>query len=364
MESLNWIRIKYSNIILLIEKHEEKIPLSKLILLYLRIPIVLRIILTFLIFGFSHKLAYIIGFIILQSKSRNEVLSLITAFQNPIHFDDRLYFYYAFVYLFITLITILPFGLCLFYGRILLKTLKFNKLYFGIGILVWMLFITFLSFVLLQFAPLIPYYMFYASKNSSFWEIFINYFLYSKEIHWYTPSFDLKIFQKEVFISLQSGNMVVVLLIFLFLTYRKNYKTREQDHNSLLKLAVFESQMILYLQSKWEALKINSLIMHFKLKKSTSFVLYILSIYAFCFAILIVFISHTAYQLGGFGKNLSQFDTDYVVVEYSLNGRIKNVEGVRIHQDKNYIVIRDKQNNIHSIFTDQIHVQAEQLPSN
>ncbi|MEF2247307.1 hypothetical protein, partial [Paenibacillus sp. IITD108] len=65
--------------------------------------------------------------------------------------------------------------------------------------------------------------------------------------------------------------------------------------------------------------------------------------------------------LGGFGKNLAQFDTDFVTVEYTLNGQIKNIEGVRVYQDKNYIVIRDNKNNIHSIFTDQIHIQFFQL---
>lgn len=194
MESLIWIRDKYRGVITLIERHSAKIPFSKLIVIYLKIPFLARLLITLLFFGLSHGLSYIIGFIILQSKARNEVLSLITAFQNPVDFTDRLYFYYAFVYLFITLMTIVPFGICLFYGRTLIRRLKHKKKLFILGNLFWVLLTASISFSMWQGASLLSYYLFYASKSSSFWEILIKYIFDSKELQWST-SFDLSLFQ-------------------------------------------------------------------------------------------------------------------------------------------------------------------------
>jgi hypothetical protein len=324
----------------------------------------LRILVALFLLAFSQGLSYIIGFIILQSKARNEVLSLITAFQNPIDFSQSLYFYYAFVYLFITLITLLPFGIYLFYGRKLLKKIK-RKIWFVCGIIFWIIiggafFWTFLKSVV----PLIPYYLFYASKNTSAWEGLINYLAFSKEMPLLSPLLDLDIFQKEIFISLQSGNMTVMLLVFLFFTIRGNAATREKHIENILKLSLFESHMILYLKSTWNIFKIHTFILHLKIKKSISFVTHLLFLFIFLFFTLLVFASHTAFQLGGFGKSLAQFDTDFVTVEYNLNGQTKIVEGVRVYYDKNYIVLRDSQNNIHNIFTDQIHIQTKRLHLN
>ncbi|MCP1306808.1 hypothetical protein [Paenibacillus tyrfis] len=158
--------------------------------------------------------------------------------------------------------------------------------------------------------------------------------------------------------------MAAVLLAFLFFIYKKNFKEREQFHRNMLSLALVESEMIFWSKFNWNILKISTFISYLKIKKSISFILYILITYVFIFAALIVFVSHTAYQWGGFGKNLAQFDTDFVVVDYNLNGEIKTVQGIRVYHDKNYIVVRDKQNNMHNIFTDQIHIQTKQLQTN
>ncbi|MFB6363734.1 hypothetical protein ACFCP7_06670 [Paenibacillus elgii] len=331
--------------------------------MYLRIPTALRILFTLAFWGFAHGLSFIIGFIILQSKARNEVLSLITAFQNPIQFDERLYFYYAFVYLFITILTLVPLGFFLFLGRRILRKIKSTVLYFGamlIGCILGLLFF----WSLLKGITLLPYYLFYASKNSSLWDVLINYFIYSKDLDWQTPSFDMEVFQKEIFISLQSGNMVALVLIFLYSVLRDDAKFRKERLDNLLKLARTESNLHLHLKLDWNILRINTLILHLKIKKIASNLWQVLFIYFFIFAAIIVFVSHTAYQLGGFGKSLTQFDTDFVTVDYNLNGQTKIVEGIRVYQDKNYVVIRDNQNNIHNIFTDQIHIQAKQLQLN
>lgn len=158
--------------------------------------------------------------------------------------------------------------------------------------------------------------------------------------------------------------MTAIFLLFLFLIYKHNAKELEQKNQRILNLALFQSNITLYLKTNWEIIKINLLILHLRIKRTLLFISNALILYIFLFAALIVFVSHTAYQLGGFGKNLAQFDTDFVTVEYNLNGQVKNVEGIRVYQDKNYIVIRDNENNIHNIFTDQIHIQTKQLQSN
>lgn len=298
----------------------------------------------------------------MQSKARNEVLSLITAFQNPVDFTDRLYFYYAFVYLFITLMTIVPFGICLFYGRTLIRRLKHKKKLFILGNLFWVLLTASISFSMWQGASLLSYYLFYASKSSSFWEILIKYIFDSKELQWST-SFDLSLFQKEVFISLQSGNMVAVFLIFIYTVYRQTNKEKELYQKNIFKSAITQLGMVIYTNSKFEIIKVDLLILHYKLKKILYHIVYGVLLYVFLFASITLFVSHTAYQLGSFGKNLAQFDTDLVIVDFNLNGQIQKVEGVRVYQDKNYIVIRDSQNNMHNIFTDQIHIQTKQLES-
>lgn len=361
LESIHWIRKKYSSLVSSIERNRERIPLSKYILMYLRIPTALRIFVTVLILGISHGLSYIIGFIILQSKARNEVLSLITAFQNPIDFDDRLYFYYAFVYLFITILTLVPLGIFLFLGRKLLQRSRTRKLFIIASIVGIVLGFVFFWGLLKYIVPLLPYYLFYASKNSSWWEVLINYLAFSKELPLLESSLTLEAFQQEVFISLQSGNIVALLLIFFFSIYRDFARKREQRLKGMLVLLRSESHINFYIKKNWDALKINTLILHLKIINFLFILWQALLEYLFIFAALIIFVSHTAYQLGGFGKNLAQFDTDLVTVEYNLNGQVTNVEGIRVYQDKNYIVIRDSQNNIHSIFTDQIHIQT--LPS-
>ncbi|MGF7048388.1 hypothetical protein J2T13_002896 [Paenibacillus sp. DS2015] len=359
LESYNWIRAKYSAFISYIERHHEKIPFSKFFLMYLKMPLAARLLLTLIVFGFSHGLTYIIGFIILQSKAKNEVLSLITAFQNPINFSDRLYLYYAFVYLFITILTIIPFGLYLFYGVYLLRKYKPQKTDLFLSVIGWIIAGIAFCFFLYQIVSPIPYYLFYTSKNPSFWEMTIKYFAFSKDFEWFTSSLELTIFQKEVFISLQSGNMAVIFLIFLFVMYTRYYKNSETNQINKQKFTSHDIDIATYKKSYWEILKYESLMRYIKVKKIISSLSNGVFIFIFLFIGLTLFISHTAYQLGSFGKNLTQFDTDFVTVEYNLNGVVQKVDGIRVYQEKNYIVIRDKEDNIHNIYTDQIHIQTK-----
>lgn len=157
--------------------------------------------------------------------------------------------------------------------------------------------------------------------------------------------------------------MVAVFLIFIYTVYRQTNKEKELYQKNIFKSAITQLGMVIYTNSKFEIIKVDLLILHYKLKKILYHIVYGVLLYVFLFASITLFVSHTAYQLGSFGKNLAQFDTDLVIVDFNLNGQIQKVEGVRVYQDKNYIVIRDSQNNMHNIFTDQIHIQTKQLES-
>lgn len=218
--SIEWIRSKYSKLIEFTEKHSNVIPFSKYILMCLKIPFFARILLAAIMFGLAHGVSFTIGFIILQSKAKNEVLSLITAFQNPINFSDRLVFYYAFVYFCVLVPTLILIGAYLFGGMVLLRKFKSlgmaAKVVHYIAAPIFYLLGGLALWFFIKAVPFIPFYLFYASKNLSFWELFIKYIFMHQELPWSTPLFDYDAFQREVFISLQSGNMLIVALIFFF----------------------------------------------------------------------------------------------------------------------------------------------------
>ncbi|UHA74416.1 hypothetical protein [Paenibacillus sp. 481] len=364
MESLNWIKNKYLGLISFVERHSDKIPFSKFIIMYLKIPFMIRLFFTLLVLGISHGITYTIGFIILQSKARNEVLSLITAFHNPVLFIDRLYFYYAFVYIFIMIITFLPLVICILFGKFFVSKLNksiSNKLARYTVFLISGTLMICASFLFFQVAPMLPFLLFYASKYSSLWDVFVNYMMYSIELPWIAPVYDLTDFQKEVFVSLQSGNLTAIILFILFFSFKYLYKSHQEEHLNILKLALSELALMRSINNKLDILKTSSLIMFLRFKKMISEISYTLFLLFFILAVTTIFVTHTPYQLGSFGKNLAQFDTDYVTVNYNFNGQVKKIEGIRVYQDKNYMVIRDNKNVIHHIYADQIHMQTEQL---
>lgn len=315
-------------------------------------------------FMLAHGISYIIGFIILQSKAKNEVLSLITAFQNPINFSDRLVHYYAFVYFCVLIPTLILFAAYLFGGMILIRKFKSVGLkpkiahyiiapifYVFSGIALWFL---------VKVVPFIPYYLFYASKNPSFWELLIKYIFMAQELPWSNPILDYDAFQREVFISLQSGNMLIIALIFFFLVYRQYFQRKEDEFKSLQMIIERDMSLAIYSNFIPILVSVRSSLIHQKIIKGLSTLLYG-GLGSFLVIVLsLLFVMHTAYQLGSFGKNLAQFDTDYVIVNYLFNDQVEQVKGIRVYQDKNYIIIRDSLNSIHSIFADQIHIQTQQ----
>ena len=331
-------------------------------MIYLRIPLFVRTLVAIIMFGFAHRLSYIIGFIVLQSKAKNEVLSLITAYQNPINFSDRLYLYYAFVYFCILVPTVILTGAYLFGGLFILR--KFKPINMSVRVArfllvpVWYGFGGIATWFLLKALPFIPFYLFYASKNPSFWEMLIKYLFLHQELPWIAPSFDYDAFQREVFISLQSGNMLIVILIFIFIAYKRYFKSKEAEHKNLKEIA--QSNLATYDNFIPKIIAARAMVIYQKSKAALLNVLYAGLGALLLIVFVTLFVSHTAYQLGSFGKNLAQFDTDYITVEYQFNNQVQKIVGIRVYQDRNYLVIRDDQNTLHSVFADQIHVQTQQ----
>lgn len=332
--------------------------------MYLNVPTFARILLAVIMFGFAHGLTYIIGFIILQSKAKNEVLSLITAYQNPIDFSDRLYFYYAFVYFCILVPTVILTGAYLFGGLIMLR--KFKSIGMAARVAhyivapIWYVFGGLAVWFSLKALPFIPFYLFYASKNPSFWELFIKYIFMHKELPWFAPSFDYDAFQREVFISLQSGNMLIVVLVFFFISCRRYFKNTETEHKNLKAIAQSDMNIATYDNFMPKIIAARAVLIYQNSKAALSIVLYPSLGSLLLIVFVVLFVSHTAYQLGSFGKNLAQFDTDYITVEYKFNDHIQKVEGIRVYQDRNYLVVRDNKNILHSVVADEIHVQTQQ----
>ncbi|MCD1258122.1 hypothetical protein B5M42_004620 [Paenibacillus athensensis] len=191
----------------------------------------------------------------------------------------------------------------------------------------------------------------------------VKYFFLHQELTWIAPSFDYDAFQREVFISLQSGNMLIVVLIVIFFGYKRYFKSKEAEHKNLKEIAESDLNLATYDNFIPRITAARAMVIYQKSKAALLNVLYAGLGALLLIVFVTLFVSHTAYQLGSFGKNLAQFDTDYITVEYQFNNQVQKVEGIRVYQDRNYLFIRDDQNTLHSVFADQIHVQTQQKNS-
>lgn len=93
----------------LIQKNKKNIPFASLLIWYLKIPFLLKLFIAAFAGYIVDRVTYTVGFIILQSKAKNEALSFISAFQNPIDFPNNLVYKYSLMFFssFVTLL--LPF---------------------------------------------------------------------------------------------------------------------------------------------------------------------------------------------------------------------------------------------------------------
>lgn len=146
-----------------------------------------------------------------------------------------------------------------------------------------------------------------------------KYIFYNKEMDNSGIAINLNYFADEAFISTILPNTIFFyLLLFIYLN-RKYVKT--------LKHWVF---------SKYTYHLIQSIIF---------------------LGLLTIAATHTFYQWGSLGKNLSQFNIDFVYVNYSMADKMETIEGIMVFRDNEMIVIRDSCNNIHYIKSDQYHVK-------
>lgn len=295
-----------------IQTYKNYIPLSSLILWYLDLTFWKRIVILMISSYFSFRFVYFIGFIILQSRAKNEVLSIASAFENPINFSDNLYYIYAFIFLFLTLTTVLLIGGTLFIAE---KVFIFRivgtrrKLVIFIYIFFVVLMLLILIIVIYHIVPFIPYYLIYSSKNSAVLESILKEIFLNKKVVNIPEQYSYYSFKVEMFLSTQLWILLMLLFIFLL---RWSFKVRNKIGKGL---AVVVVAMVSFF----------------------------------------IFVSQIIFQFGYFGKTLSKFDTDYIEVEYEG----KKIEGMRVFQSNNYIILRDKGDTMHYIESDKMYIKKQ-----
>lgn len=190
---------------------------------------------------------------------------------------------------------------------------------FIISLIVLFIFIQFILVVpiLLEFLPVIPYYMIYQSKDSSLLEGLFKYIMNNNNSMLENTEISYKHFKNEIMYSFTMANIILVISS-IFLVFMMPFKKKT---------------------------KLGNLI--------SGFVTIVLS-----FIIIFVLTSHTFYQWGNLGKNLSQFDRDYISVEYTINKNLEQLEGVKVFQQENYLIVRDSCNRMHYITSDEIHISS------
>ncbi|MEK5404799.1 hypothetical protein MKX36_02515 [Paenibacillus sp. FSL W8-0439] len=325
MKLVNFYNKVIGKMIILVEKYKNYIPLSKYLLIYLRIPFFLKLIIGFLFGLVSWKTYYAIGFIILQSRAKNEVLSIIKAYQNPIKFSDELIYSYSFMFCFLFLFSLIPVYIIYFYISYLKKFFnrnnnsKVKKFFQFLLITAFFLIAEFLFgyMIVIKSSPYVAYLMLYESKNSTFVEYIINYLLGEIDSLPNINILSYDFLSSKIMASLTLGNIIlwalITILVYLWILMKK----------------------------------VKHILWFFT---CNIFVLVL-------FLVVFVLYTHTFFQLGNFGKSISDYDLDYVCIEYELNGK-KELKGLRVYQGDGHIVIRDSSNQTHDISSDTFHIKT------
>ncbi|MDI4647946.1 hypothetical protein [Cohnella hashimotonis] len=326
MNIFKWYQDINLKLIQKVENYKEKLPFCSVILLYLKTPLALKLVIGFIFSILSIKLYYMLGFIVLQSKARNEALSIVSAFQNPIPFEDDLVFKYAFIFCFLVISSMVPLLTPIILHYLFIKKVKTTS---DISILkkclrslllaiIYLLSFSASLYVVLNIVPFIVYVMLFKSRYDSILEFAIR-----------------KIAGEQV--SIQN----ITLLDPEYLNSRIKYSLN-------FELWIF-SVLIFFV---W---LINALSK--KSRKQWSKFVYTFLSRIMMIAIIIVLISHVLYIPGYLGKSISNFDMDYVAVDYELEG-INHIEGIRIFEKEHQIIIRDDCNITHSITSDNLHIKT------
>jgi len=289
-ESIINVYTDYKNrLIEVLEKNQNKVPFCKGLIIYLKLPFYIKLIVMSLLSSLTVFIVYNIGFIIIQSKAKNEVLSVITAYQNPIEYDINVIFFHSFIYLVLLIFTILPFlGVYMLYkwlnstiednyqrDRIkesVKKTLR--RLLKFISIIVFFL----LIYILIYVIPIIPFVMLYQSKDSSVIEVLFKYLFFNNSFNGSLfQNIDYTSFYQEILYSLTLPNLITVMLsLMLYLIWSKAKSIKSK----FLKGGIYLINFVIFL------------------------------------ILIMILSSYTFFQWGNFGKNLSQFNVDYIKVLY------------------------------------------------
>jgi len=322
---LRYLLTYYSNLLQKVigfiesSKYSKFIPFKGMLLWYLRLPFPVKLFFNIAGGFFAVFLVYNIGFIVLQSRAKNEVLSLISAHTNPVSLPTQLVFYHAFIFFLLFIGSVLP--ILMLYGfvqffHIIKKENNYSKNKTRWLATVTTIFAVFASLAMFVGAkhvlPWVIYFLLFRSDAPGYYEQFRKHFETSAPLR-VAEYVDLEKLTKELSVAfIEPTTLTALLAFFLYLSIK-------------------------YLRPFFRII-ISSIL---------SFVL-----------LLFVFL-HSTTQLGALGRNLAQFDNDIVYLSYSdpAKGVCSEVIGIRVAQWGNSIVIRTEEST-YTIISDKMMVKS------
>jgi len=323
MKYIELYRKMVNRIIVFIVNNKNSILFSSKLVWYLKSPWYFKLIIGSFFGLITMKLYYTTGFIVLQSKAKNEALSIITAYQNPIEFSDALVYSYSFLFSFIALSTLLPF--VVLYGLYIFLKYKNNsnnhekKLVKRLALVILYLSIFSVTFGFVSYTvPYFAYILLYKSKDASLLEFFVRNMM---------------------------GEISEIPEIVLL---SQEYLSTQIRYSLIIGIWMLIVPILLLIGMKY---------LSNKRKGKISKLLFNILAGVISFLILLVLMTHTFYITGYFGRSISNFDMDYVRVEFDMNGA-QSIEGIRVFEKGNKIIIRDACNVTHNINSDKTHIKT------
>lgn len=188
-----------------------------------------------------------------------------------------------------------------------------------ISLYIFLIFVFVVTFIFaLQSVSFIPYIMLYSSKQISLLESLFHYMSGGG-----TPVFQATILSYNSLNDQIKYSFVFEILILILL-------------------------FVLWYITKWINKKIKNFITDF-FSTSALAISLVLG--------LLIIISHTLYGAGYFGKSLANYDLDFVKIEYKTGG-FQTIQGLRIYEGENKVILRDACNVTHSITSEEFHITS------
>ncbi|WP_280157478.1 hypothetical protein P5616_010560 [Priestia aryabhattai] len=335
--SIKWLKNLVNKIFLWLESKEGKIPFIGLILWYLKLPIGIRIGFSTIFLILTSTFLYYIGFIILQSKARFEVLTLPSAYQNSIIFPNPLYYFYACIYLFFSLFSLFFISIIWYYVEksILMSKKKVSNIFNSLCLIIIYVVVSILSTAL------------------------AFYIVYSETL----GLEDYLRLQLTIFTFLQFPLLLIVSAYYFMRISVKKGSLRRENEYVFLKYLQYENEIMFYTKDfSYKKLYYHNVFSQylFIYKTIIKFDIIIDRVFTYIIYVLILlFLVTQLFTVGNIGKALVSFERDYVKVDYVINSQLQSIEGIMVFKDGNNIIVRDSKNVLHYVYTDQFHIEKK-----